>query len=293
MKTPEPTLAPSSAPRRPSLFEQPDSPVRAPHREIAVLAPFEPPRGNALSQNWATAGVVAVGTAFTLLFGATIWAVFRGDAPADPPMRTMTAKTPPPPATTAPAAKTATPPAAAAPMLATVEADKQASTPDTATLISEAPAKASVLDSAGNADPLLAALQKPNPAPQESAPPAPQPETKTRSPQASPAPRVAAATAAPKPAATSAKADKPVAKKPKQKPEADTMLLAALVSHVQASDAAALKSAGSRDVVVADRMSSTTELVARCDRLGGQEAKLCRNRICKGLWGLEPACPAR
>lgn len=255
-----------------------------------MLAPFEAPRGNALSQNWATAGVVAVGTAFTLLFGATIWAVFRGDAPADPPMRAMTAKPVQPPATTPPAAKPVSPPAAATPLLATADIDKGSASPDAATLISEAPAKASVVDANGHADPLLAALQAPNPGavdttPAVAAKPAPA--------LADAAPRPTAAPTKAKPATPAAKTDKPFVKKPKQKPEADTMLLAALVSHVQATDAAAMKAGGSRDVVMADRMSSTTELVARCDRLGGQEAKLCRNRICKGLWGLEPACPAR
>lgn len=99
------------------------------------------------------------------------------------------------------------------------------------------------------------------------------------------------------PAARPAKAASP------RDPDVD--LLEALVSHVAGSGRgraapaptprlAAPPDAGpARDVVLQqDPPLPTGELVQRCMQLGGLEARLCRARICSGLWGRDPACPA-
>jgi len=289
MKTPEPTLAPTNAPRRPSLFEQPDRPVRVPHREIAVLAPFEAPRSNALSPHWATAGVVAVATAFTLLCGATLWAVFKGDTSSNIEPRPIASRDAGPKAVAAtPVSKAATTPASPAPIVAAADLAKEAAPQQAATIISETPRGAAAIDPAGSTNPLMVALQQPAP---PVADPIPASTPVTEKP-AAPVTTSAVTAKHIQPAAPHANEAKVAPKKNKPKIEPDTILLAALVSHVQATDASALKTSH-RDVVTADRTSSTAELVARCERLGGQEAKLCRNRICKGLWGVESACPAR
>jgi hypothetical protein len=70
----------------------------------------------------------------------------------------------------------------------------------------------------------------------------------------------------------------------------DETLLTALVSHAEATDAGP---SVRRDVVMRAPGTSTRDLVARCDALGGLESTLCRKRICKGLWGRDAACPGR
>jgi hypothetical protein len=95
----------------------------------------------------------------------------------------------------------------------------------------------------------------------------------------------------------------------------DVALIAALLSHVSASGSPApKKGAGStpatksaettstakretaaptnRDVIIRTADESTDTLVRRCRTLGLLEGQLCRIRICSGLWGKDPACPA-
>ena len=44
------------------------------------------------------------------------------------------------------------------------------------------------------------------------------------------------------------------------------------------------------DVVERNSSSNTKNLLARCEKLGGMEAKLCHDRICSGSWQSESAC---
>ena len=44
------------------------------------------------------------------------------------------------------------------------------------------------------------------------------------------------------------------------------------------------------DVVERNPSDNTRNLLARCEKLGGMEAKLCHDRICSGSWQLESAC---
>lgn len=267
MKPTEPSAR--SAARRPSLFEQPDGPARTTHREIAIFAPFAAPAPASHSQRWATAGVVAIFSAFALLAGATGWALFNRSTDAPPPSIALRAVAPP------------TPVKSAGPSTGPATADDAAALPaasNTTARIETVPASATLaLDDAARSP--LASTQTVDP-PQPTSEPAP------------PRPRVAApvkhaATPAPKRQEADAR---PRTSKSKPRIEADTILLAALVSHVQHTDAAQAKAAA--DVVVVDRSASTADLVARCGQLGGLEGSLCRKRICKGLWGRDPACPA-
>jgi hypothetical protein len=47
-----------------------------------------------------------------------------------------------------------------------------------------------------------------------------------------------------------------------------------------------------REIVVRAPGESTQSLVNRCRALGLIEGELCRVRICTGIWGIDPACPA-
>lgn len=253
--------------RRPSLFEQPAGRARTPHREIAVLAPFATQKPAQTSVRWATAGVAAVASAFALLAGATLWAMFNGG----------NAEQAPPPKVVHPATKAAP---AAAPLVAVAQQDTIDATSASATVLAVAPPSAALVDTAPIADVPAASKRT------ETPPPAAIPPAETTGTQV----RHQASSAAPKPTPQAAEKKPKAPKKAKPKGEADTALLAALVSHI---DHTAAQNAN-RDVVGTNlQQGNTAELVARCDRLGGLEGTLCRKRICKGLWGTDPACPGR
>ncbi len=80
----------------------------------------------------------------------------------------------------------------------------------------------------------------------------------------------------------------------------DVELIEAVVSHgagrkrapPPAARASAGARGGARDVVQRQASAdSTTELLQRCDAVGGLEGVLCRWRICADRWGQDPACP--
>jgi len=279
MTSPESSPVSPGTARRPSLFEQPAGHSRTPHREIAVLAPFATAKPVQASVRWATAGVAAVASAFALLAGATVWAVFNGGASEQAAPQAVVQRVPAKPA--------------ASPAVVHAAVAAQSDVPDTApapaVVVAEPAAGAAMVDATPAPDTAIVAT--PAPATTEtgqvshssSATPHVAPSTPA------PAPRQASSSAA-KPTQHKAAESKPKARSAKPKNEADTALLAALVSHI---DHTAAQTAN-RDVVGASaQQGSTAELVARCDRLGGLEGTLCRKRICKGLWGSDPACPSR
>ncbi|MDZ7814168.1 MAG: hypothetical protein U5L74_14170 [Ideonella sp.] len=67
----------------------------------------------------------------------------------------------------------------------------------------------------------------------------------------------------------------------------DVDLIAAVMRHGEAP-------AGGRSTDdEASTGTSIASMVARCKRLGGSEAKACRQRLCDGYWGKAEACPKR
>ncbi len=272
MTSPESSPANTGAARRPSLFEQPAGHARTPHREIAVLAPFATQKPAQPSIRWATAGVAAVASAFALLAGATLWAVVNGG----------NTEAPPPPIAQRPATKAAP---AAVSLVAAAQSEVADASPVQTAVVSEAATGATLVDT----PPVSESTAATSPASAERAineNPAIAPHI-----EAAHAPaRHQASSATPKSPAHKSAETNPRTRSTKPKGEADTALLAALVSHIDHT----AEQTANRDVVGASsQQGSTAELVARCDRLGGLEGSLCRKRICKGLWGTDPACPSR
>ena len=73
-------------------------------------------------------------------------------------------------------------------------------------------------------------------------------------------------------------AREPVRRVPRTAPDTDVALLSALVAHANA-----------RDVVEPRGSDSTASLLQRCRRIGGEEGRLCRLRICASRTG-DGAC---
>jgi hypothetical protein len=82
--------------------------------------------------------------------------------------------------------------------------------------------------------------------------------------------------------------------------DSDIALLSALVANTSKSSDDASNITGSTkkpvipainlDVVERNPGDNTKNLLARCEKLGGIEAKLCHDRICSGSWQSESAC---
>lgn len=68
--------------------------------------------------------------------------------------------------------------------------------------------------------------------------------------------------------------------KPAEQSDADVEIMAALIGHMNESNAAS----GTADASIAD-------LVRHCRSLPGEEAQACQRRICQGYWGRAEACP--
>lgn len=280
MTSPESSPVQTGAARRPSLFEQPAGNARTPHREIAVLAPFATPKTAQPSVRWATAGVAAVASAFALLAGATLWAVVNGG-------NSEQASPPPPVAQRAPAKPAAA--HAAAPAVASVAPEEPTQSQATAAVVANPAPGATMVDTLDPAEAMQPALAAKTADETGATTASPIAAARTAEAPTQVTPRHASS-ATPKATQHKPLNEKPKPRSTKPKGEADTALLAALVSHI---DHTAAQTAN-RDVVgPSAQQGSTAELVARCDRLGGLEGTLCRKRICKGLWGSDPACPSR
>ncbi|GAA5179747.1 hypothetical protein GCM10025771_22590 [Niveibacterium umoris] len=281
MKPTDLSASPGNAARRPSLFEVPSTPPRTPHREIAIFAPFEDPKPQPHSPYWAKAGVLAIFSAALLLAAATLWATFNHPSNAPPLAQPVLAR----PAGDKP--DRAAPVTAAQPPLAGTDADASAPVSGVARIETSVAPQTATIDPGTTAP--FAQLEADSAQPAAAAPSA----SDTRA-AAGSSDSVAQGGDLAKPAQA---AKKPAQAKPrngsgKPRVEPDTLLLAALVSHVQHTEAQA-RASQRPDVVLADHSATAAELVARCERLGGLEGNLCRKRICKELPGNNATCAAR
>lgn len=114
-----------------------------------------------------------------------------------------------------------------------------------------------------------------------------------------------------RPSTRDAKSERKSAQQTTKNPDKDVELIAALLSHLSGpakrknevnsrprakDESDSLKHTRpadqNKEVVMRDSGEPLDSLVKRCKALGMIEGELCRLRICSGMWGKDPACPA-